>query len=150
MFKIWNSASRFATERSLERWHNDFNLLIRRASAQNPILRRAIALERARNSAHHGKIFCADEFFLQKRVAQFRQLRTTNHQVTSVFTHFKFQLVNTRTLTQSKRECELPELPRIGSEFSWVMCGREMVCRSQLSPVPFYGGVSCGQEEEVG
>jgi hypothetical protein len=49
------------------------------------------------NGAHRGKKFRADENFLQKRVAQFQQLRTTNHQVTSVITHFKFQLVNTRT-----------------------------------------------------
>jgi hypothetical protein len=73
-------------------------------STQNSISQRAIALERAQKSARRGKIFSADEFFLQKRVAQFRQLRTTNHQVTSVFTHFKFQLVNTRTLIQL--QCE--------------------------------------------
>jgi hypothetical protein len=68
-----------------------------RASAQKSISQRAITLQRAPKSAQRGKIFRADEFFLQKRVAQFRQLRTTSYQVTSVFTHFKFQLVNTRT-----------------------------------------------------
>src|SRR4029078_6846716 len=59
-----------------------------------------VAHNRARTRAEKRaarKNFCAEEKFWQKRVAQFRQLRTTNHQVTSVFTHFKFQLVNTRT-----------------------------------------------------
>jgi hypothetical protein len=50
-----------------------------------------IDLGSAPNNVQHGKIFCTEQFFLQKRVAQFQQLRTTNHQVTSVFTYFKFQ-----------------------------------------------------------
>jgi len=70
---------------------------MRCASAKKLGFARATALEHAPNRAQRGKIFCANEKFSQKRVAQFRQLRTTNHQVTSVFTHFKFQLVNTRT-----------------------------------------------------
>src|SRR6478735_1899802 len=97
LLTIWISTSRRATEWSLERWHNDFNLLMRCASAQKLDFVRATALEHAPKSAQRGKNFCANEKFSQKRVAQFRQLRTTNHQVTSVFTHFKFQLVNTRT-----------------------------------------------------
>ena len=97
LLEIWISTSRGAAERSFKRWHNDFTLLIDRASAQISILRRAIGLQRALKSAQRGNFFCAEQNFCQKRVAQFRQLRTTNHQVTSVFTHFKFQLVNTRT-----------------------------------------------------
>ena len=97
LLTIWISTPRGATEWSFKRWHNDFTLLIDRASAQISILRRAIELQRALKSAQRGNFFRAEENFCQKRVAQFRQLRTTNHQVTSVFTHFKFQLVNTRT-----------------------------------------------------
>ena len=97
LLEIWISTSRGAAERSFKRWHNDFNLLMRCASAKKLGFARATALEHAPNRAQRGKIFCANEKFSQKRVAQFRQLRTTNHQVTSVFTHFKFQLVNTRT-----------------------------------------------------
>jgi hypothetical protein len=54
-----------------------------------------IDLPSARNNVRHGKIFCTQQFFLQKHVAQFQQLRTTNHQVTSVFTYFKFQTKRT-------------------------------------------------------
>jgi hypothetical protein len=90
--------------------------LIANVSAQISILQRASALDRAQNSAHCEKKFRSDEKFLQKRVAQFRQLRTTNHQVTSVITHFKFQLVNTRTFDSvAMRNARLPELPRNGS-----------------------------------
>ena len=71
------------------------------------------------------KFFCADEIFLQKRVAQFQQLRTTNHQVTSVFTHFKFQLVNTRTFDQLKCDGAINRsyLGLVAS-FPWVKCDR--------------------------
>ena len=116
LLTIWISTPRGATERSFKRWHNDITLLIDRASARISILRRSIGLQRALKSAHHGKNFVQMRFFLQKRVAQFQQLRTTNHQVTSVFTHFKFQLVNTRTFDSvANARCELPELPRNGS-----------------------------------
>src|SRR5262245_49756769 len=84
------------------------------------ISRRAIARVNAQMSAQRGNFFCTDEKFLQKRVAQFQHLRTTNHQVTSVYTHFNLQLVNSRTFESCKAKCELPELPRNGSKFSWV------------------------------
>jgi hypothetical protein len=44
------------------------------------------------NALARGKIFCANEKFLQKRVALFQQIRTTNHQVTAVIAHFKTKL----------------------------------------------------------
>jgi len=69
--------------------------LIAGASAKKFDFVRAIALERASNGAQYGNFFCAIEFFLQKRVAQFQQLRTTNQQVTSVFTRFNFQTKRT-------------------------------------------------------
>jgi hypothetical protein len=64
--------------------------------AQFDFVARGLVVTRAKKRAAR-KNFCAEEKFWQKRVAQFQQLRTTNHQVTSVYTHFKFQLVNTRT-----------------------------------------------------
>jgi len=69
--------------------------MIDRASAQVSILRRANGLQRAVKSAQRGNFFCAEENFCQKRVAQFQQLRTTNQQVTSVFTRFNFQTKRT-------------------------------------------------------
>ena len=120
VFDFWFSAPPSATKRTIERRHNYFSLLITARARQISISQRAIARSHALTSAHCGKIFCTDEKFLQKRVAQFQHLRTTNHQVTSVFTHFNLQLVNTRTFESCNARCELPELPRNGSKFPWV------------------------------